>query len=674
MFLPEIKRAKSLITIMILPVILVVITTGCSVKKPQSPTWITTWEIPMTNKVFEISNLLDKIDSTNIVYDAQGNPGFNITQNFDTIMVGNSLSVNGISVGIHDSIGVVNIDAPADANATTNLGDLLPVSFGVVPPASFSFNQALPALDKFSWIEAQSGNMSLSFYNGLGVALDSFRVTLIDLADMHTVGVADYQGLANLETKTQSIDISGQRISNNIRMDFSGHCPGGVVVGSAPYLLNATMSFPATIAVTSARAEVPAFTKTQSQVSFLNDSTLVDSAIIASGSLQLNISNFTQLQFTVDIHSANFRYLGADLNVVRPVGPDSSVLVNIDLAGYQFLPLDSTTSQYVLVELTADIPGSAPSQYTINANDSLGVNVDLSQIDFSAVTGKVAPTVIAIAPIQQNIDIPNGLDQAQLTQAIFNLNLFNNSTVPANVDLTVSGNGKNISVSGLVEGKSTPLSAAAQTILSVPSSELSNFLNPPPAQITISGQAIINPDYGITTVTNNDFFYGEVEISSPFAMAILDTIGVDLDIQKTNIDSKSRPENFQETVKYGTFEANIENHLPLGTSLTVFIGIAGDSTLYTSDSTLVLGPYILAPGITDSLGRVAQSINSIISDSLGSDQLRIFDHDSVFIGQQIDLLPTDSIGILVTGTDYVRIIANTRIQLQLGDNMWNKGN
>ena len=278
--------------------------------------------------------------------------------------------------------------------------------------------------------------------------------------------------------------------------------------------------------------------------------------------------------------------------------------------------------------------------------------------------------MVTIDSVQQDVDIPEGLDQARLTRAQLNLNLYNNSMVPADVNLVISGGGNSINIGDRIAGKSSPSSPPQLTTLTVGSEDLYDFLNPPPSQITISGEAVMNPDYDIATITANDNFYGDFEIYSPFALALTDTISIDLDISDMTIDPDSRPNNFNDTFKYGAIDVEFDSHLPLGLSLTLYIGTVADSTLFIDPGTLVLGPYTLEPGITDNNGHVIESVISTIADSLDSAQLGIFDNDTLYFGQMINLLPTDSIGVQVLGDDYINIKTNARIQLQVGDNLW----
>jgi len=666
------SRIKLGACVMIIPSLVLFALSGCSVKKPESPSWITTWEVPISNKTYDISQLLEKLDDSLFVSDSLGNPAFAISQNIDTFAVDNNLTFNGTTIDFQDSMGTVDIAPPGSQYATTNVNDVLPVNLGVVAPSAFSYTQPLPAVSQFTWMDVQSGTLDLTFYNGLEVDLDTFVVTVIDQGDLHVVGVATYvNGLSYLETETQSIDLSGQSISNFFSMDFDGYTPGGVLINAGSQNLDATMSFPGNITVTAAQAETPAINIVKTVNTALSDSTMVVSSTIASGSIQFDITNDTQIPFTVLISSLNFQSGGNNLQVSRSVNPGTTSQAFVDLAGYDFTPTDSGGLQFVYVDFDADAPASAPGQNIINSSDSVVVNSTVSDIIFESITGQIKPTGIVIDSMQRTVDIPQGLDQARLTQAVLNLNLYNNSMVPADINLTLSGGGNSIDISGRVDGKSSPSAPARLTTITVGSQELSDFLNPPPQQMTIYGDAIMNPDFSLATITANDNLYGDFEIYSPFALAISDTISVDLDINDTSIDPDSRPDDFSTTFKYGAINVEFDSHLPLGLAMTLYVGLVGDSTLYSDPGTLVLGPYALEPGIVDGNGHVVESVISTISDSLDNNELSIFDNDTLYFGQIINLLPTDSLGVQVLGADYINIKSNARIQLQVGENLWN---
>jgi hypothetical protein len=293
------------------------------------------------------------------------------------------------------------------------------------------------------------------------------------------------------------------------------------------------------------------------------------------------------------------------------------------------------------------------------------VHIDISEITFQSVTGRVEPSTIDIDPVSQDISLPDGIDQAQMNQGYLTLTVENNSQIPAYLDMTIEGGGKRLFLDGDIAPKSNADDPPAITVLSLGPAETADFLNPPPPSMTFSGAGIMNPNYEIVTVRQNDMFTGRMNFSSTFSLTIRDTVAIEPEISVVSLDS--RPENMDDNLEFGSFHASMENHLPIGSLLTLYIGHRSDSSLYTDSTTLVLGPYHLPPAIVDSDGIVDESVSSTVSDSLDSIELDIFDNDSLFVGQKIELLPTGNEGATLTGNDYIGVRARARLQVLISD-------
>jgi hypothetical protein len=644
---------------------------GCSIRKPQMPSWDTTWDLPLINRTYGIAELLDKLNNSSISYDTSGNPGIDITKNLDTISVDNNLKINGMQLDLRDSVGSVEVQAPDDIYSNTLLSSIVDVGMGFVPPASFTFGQPLPTFTRFTWATIDSGAMSVTFFNNMEIDLDTLIVTVMDSADMHVVGViACDNGLRYLETETQTLDIAGQTISNTLLLQYHGHTPGGVLINAGPENLEATASFPGNLKVSAARAEVLEIVRTKSQIYNIEDSTKVNSSIISQGIIQFNILNQTELPFTITLHSANFIINGAEFQMTQPLTPNGQTQLSVNLAGYNFIPSNGDTNQTVLIDMVNHIPGSAPSQYTFRAADSLLVHIDISDIHFQTLTGRIEPSIQNINPIQANIDLPMGIDRSTLNRARMIFNFYNNSMVPANLNLTVEGGGKSIPISGRIAPKRSPDDPPQLTTLILGPEDLTEFLNPPPAEISMSGYALINPDYEIITITPNDGFYGDIEFVSPLAMVFGDTVSIFPGITHTDIDPNSRPKDFENTAKSGKFYGVLQNDLPLGIKISFYIGTESDSALYGNGSTLKLGPYLLSAAAVDSSGQVTTPVSSDFSDSLTTDELAVFNHDRIYIAEKVDIMPTDSNGVLISGLNSLKIRGMARMQLHVGDNIW----
>lgn len=660
-------RARVLTALFTLAIAANFVSTGCSIRKPQAPSWLTTWDIPLINRVMSITEILDHFESPNIIIDDNGNPGIEFRQNIDTVSVDDCLDLDGTSLDIRDSIGNLEIEPPDDVIAITFLDRFMPIHIGYVPPSPVTVDQPLERFDKYSWAVVEQGTMDLTFYNSLEVDLDTLIVTVIDSTDGHVLGVVEYDnGLAYLENETQSLDISGQTVSNSIILRYHGHTPGGVLINAGGQYLEVTASFSDSVTVSAAQSEIPEINMTKTGTYEIDDSTKVYSSLIAQGTLSFLVINGSELPFDVTLRSSNFAQNGQQFQAQRRLLAHSQSRFNIDLAGYTFVPDEGIELQTVTVDMINYVAPSAPDQHTFRSSDSLKAHIDVSEISFESLQGRIKPYSVDLDPVTQELDLPEGIDQVQLTRGYLTLSLINNSMIPAYVDLTISGGPESIYLSGEIAPKRSHDDPAMITTLTATPEQTSRFFNPAPNQITISASAVVNPDYQVAEVTRQDNFYGQMVFNSAFAFAIADTVSARPEISQLSLDS--RPDDFDNRLRYGKFDVTFENHLPVGTLLTFYLGLAGDSSLYTSQSTIKLGPYVVAPAQTDSTGHVILATLSSICDSLDNGKLELFDNDSLYLGQKIELLPTGLNGVTVIGSDYLGIRAGARLQIMIGDN------
>ncbi len=467
-----------------------------------------------------------------------------------------------------------------------------------------------------------------------------------------------------LETETGQLDISGQTLSNRILIGIQAHTPGGVLINAGPQTFECTMSFPEIITVSAARARIREFTRTQTGLYEIEDSTRIYSAVVDSGTLNLRISNRTEMPFDVHLHSSNFRLNNSDFSVSRILHPRDSSDVAIDLTGYIFVPDDTHPNQSVTVDMFNTVNDSSSQEYTFRSSDSLIVRADISEISFESLNGRIRPTAVNINPVIRDLDLPDGMNQTRLPHASLRLTISNNSMIPAFADMIVSGGGRDVHFRGPVSGKMLPDDPPAVTNLIPDQEELAAFLDPPPENMLISGQGIINPEYAVVSVRENDSFSGELVFQTALSFVIGDTVDIRPDVSQIPLDS--RPDGIGKKFSYGSFEATLVNALPVGVLLSFYVGYHSDSTLLSDPATAILGPYYLASAGTDSSGYVLDPVVSDISDSLDSRTLEMLQSDSLFFGERVQLLPTSPSGVTLTSTDNIRVAARATVEMLVG--------
>jgi hypothetical protein len=640
---------------------------ACSIKKPQAPSWYSDWSLPIMSRRIDMVEILSRFDETNVYFDSAGNPGIDISQLIDTVSIRDQLTINSARLDMKDSLGTIEMEPPAGAQSIIMLNQLLQPIMGYIPPGGFNYSQQLETLERFNWAMIERGQMRLTVLNALEVDLDTVIVTVIDASDSHVIGIVVFEGgIRYLDSRTGEIDLAGQRISNTIQLAYHGHTPGGPLVNISGQYLQASMSFPSTLTISAAQAEIPQITRTKKDLYEIEDSTEVQLAVVSSGQLAFDVFNDTDLPCSVIIHSPNFRLREIDFNLTGQLAAHSRRSFTVDMAGYSFVPQGAETPQQVEVEMINTISASAPVRHIFHASDSLSLYLDVSEIEFQSLTGRIKPTHVDIDPVTRAMDLPDGIDQSRLTHASLAIAIVNNSMVPASLDLRVAGGGKLINLAGIVTPKDSPSSLPLTTIFAATPEQTLDFFDPPPDEIVIYGVGVINPDYRLASLTRNDYFAGELTILTPFAMAIDDTISFSPEILNVHIDD-SRPDNISDRVFNASLRAVLENRLPLGTRVTLFVGVKGDSSLYADTSAFVMGPYSVGPAEIGPSGEAVQPSTSMVSDSINSSRLWLFENDSVFVGQIIEIFPTDTMGININGSDYLGVRANASMRIRIGD-------
>lgn len=646
---------------------------GCSIKKPESPRWETTWDLPLVNKSYALSDILEQIDDSLINLDSLGNPYFEINENLDTVLVENNLRVQGENTNYIQYLGTVNINPPE-----TQVINLTKASFGLppgvpwIPAASFDHYEFMQPLEGFSWALIQDGQMDLTISNDLGVDLDTLIVTLYNQCDLsRPLGVAYFEnGLSQGQTTTRSFDLSGDSVTNDLVYLMHGAVPASFVAGGTDTMLS-TCSFPNEIVISAGQSEVPDLSRDLSRIITMGDSSLITQAVIDSGYIDIRVTNGLSIPIDMIIRMPNFTKGLDTLAIARDLPALGTVSQQVNLYDYAFRPSGTEKPQAIEVLAAATIAASAPDERSYKNTDSIQIEINISNVILRSVSGQVKPTSIDIDTIYSDVDIPDEINQAQLTHAILNLTVYNNSTADADLNLSINNQNftNNLGLSGRIYGKLNSYSPPRATVLTLGSEELAAFLNPPPERIAITGQAVFNPDGEIVTITSSDYFFGQVNITSPLAFSLNDTIKVELDINESDINEGDMP-NLHETFGYGKISATLTNHLPVGAGVSLYVSTRSDSTIFDDPNALVIGPFTLNSAVTDNDGFAIEPVISVFEDSLDSQEILIFDNDKVYIAPKVVLMPTGSGGSYIQGSNFIGIRATARITINAGDNLW----
>ena len=620
----------------------------CSIKKPESPTWTTNLTVPLVNRTYEMPEIIDKIDQPGLEMDSSGEIFFSYSDEIDTVRVDENMAISDITTSIDEALGAVTITPEAPAPFTVALSEIITPVGNNIPPCSFDVSNNLPAIEDYNWATFSSGGMYIIINNDLGVDLDTVRIELLDIINsisLTPTPVSFPGGIAVGDHDSAYVDLSGKTASNTLQLQIHCHTLGGTVLTLADKSMASAASF-APISVLEAEAIIPEIVKDLTTGIIIDDGNTIISADLESGTVALSLSNGTEFDANVDLILPDFNQAGVPLMRHLQVAGNSSDEVSIDLTGYSFEPLDMTHPQQVSCSILAVIDSTAPEMVIINASDNFHFAADISNLTFSSLTGILEPTEAAFDSVDLELDLPKGFDSLQLVNAELVLEIENTAELDGILDITVTGN--NGQVVHYLED--IPAGSVAEPGYAViVDTNLAEFLNPVPSQIIVDGAASFGDGVTTGTIHAEDYVTARVAISSPLEV-VIGTTTFDGDLSSEEIDQDDI-DLITEHVVEATFTSNIINHLPLGTTVEVYL--SGDSTTIYDNPQVVIGPISVDAGTVGPDGTVIEPTSSVNIEVLDSDEIKVLENPILYTTQVITLNGSGGQPVKISGADYI---------------------
>ena len=633
----------------------------CSVKKPEAPSWNTQFTVPVVNRTFYMGELLDRLDQEGVGIDSLGGVTFSVTRDIDTVTLGQDvLSTDDLFYSIAESLGSVEIDAPQTTPLTVSLAAIsglatgLPGDSAVVVPIDFTVNNAVPTVTTFSQATVDTGGVLAVVENSLGIDLDTVIVQVWDVTNSRYIATDTFLNpIVDGATDSLVLPLDGETVSNELRLDTYCYTPGGVVEAASTRYISTEIGFASALTVSSAVAEVPALNRNYTQPVALGEAQQVDSASMASGTLILVIANETNLSADLDIAIPDFVQGGTPLTISRSVPPQQTVNVNVDLAGYTLIPTDVTVPQQLSMDVTADIPGTAPQQIVIDQSDRFTISASLSGLTFGSISGVLDNEATEFNLTQEGIDVPQGFDSLEFTNVQVSLDIDNHFDLPGYLDILLTGdNGRTLNITGNVLPD-------AMTTISRGDAAVAQFLSPIPSNIEVTGTTTFGDGVYHSTITADDFVSGQVRIYAPLEVIIHEAV-IETDLEKEEID-QANITDITDHVQEARFIYNITNRLPVGAHVNIYL--SGDSaTLYTNpqlviDSLFVTAAPFDASGLaTDVASTGEQQIY------LTNEDIRVLENEVLYIGQEIVLESSGGQIVKLSQDDYLNVVARIEVE------------
>ncbi len=629
----------------------------CSLRKPTSPTWETDLTVPLICKTYDMDTIIDEADEPSLYVDSLGQLRFLKEVELDTTKMEELLTFSAMSYEIKGKVGILKIDTPEPQETEFALSQVYQGEVGLVPPFSFALTRELDSISNFSTAVLDQGKANILAENHLGVELDWLKIEIIDDYSSQVIEAVIFpEGLGDGAVDTQEVDLSGKTVSNRVSYAIQAHTPGGTILSLSGKYLKLAFSFCDSLFVREALAQIPEIHLEEAETFEIPTDDLVQRALIKTGSLTLDISNHTNLSSDLEIRAPAFSDQGLPLSVNKFVLPGDQVSVEIPLEGYLLLP---ESGRELSVHLKAVTERTGTEKVWVCWSDSITVEARLSQLYFREVTEIVQPTLVEITTIQKEIDLPQGFDAAHLPAASLSLEIVNGVSLPGDLNLQIKGDaGQDLTLSAQVEA-GTPSDPSRSTIIE---SDLTQFLNPIPSQITVDGDVGFGDGVTSTTITQEDFVVGKIIISSPLEL-ILDSTQIRIDQGEDSLGEDER-EIVQERLKDTRMVSKFENHLPLSARVELYLKTTPE--VYTGPD-LLIGPVELISGETDEAGNVIRPTFSQDVVQLDKEKLRIFESVPFYIGGKIFLPGTDGKKVKFKVSDYIKISSYLEVKVTAGE-------
>ena len=470
---------------------------GCALDIPDPdklPVWSTTLEVPIIETTIDLDEFLkDSLISTYPV--GEGGDSifvFNKTIELDSVEVGDKLKIDPIEKSFvqfasavtvdssttsftigYDSVGLDDITELIDAEIglieLDNIGaeETDPISFADVMPTTLVTvietaivaaggsaevvvdtvalvpQQKSVSFDSFTSAVLNSGYLDVTITNNLFIPLGA--PIYVDIKN--NIGAQIFQltwatEIAAGDSATVTQDVSGMTLPGSMLVEVSGTSNGSqgqqVAVTTADLSSTFTVGLAARgFQVTQASAVVPAQSITDTSSIVLDPSeTVVEEAVMSKGNLEITVTNNLPLTGTVRLTIPSL-YFGSPDSTFKQnfeLVTGTFTVPTVDMAGWT-MAMDFA-DQYLDYHYLINTADTDPNSVTISQTDNVELDLGITDIYFTAVTGQIeSQTIIEGGGI--NIESESQIQSATISDGQMELVISNNIGGAADVQLTV---------------------------------------------------------------------------------------------------------------------------------------------------------------------------------------------------------------------------------------------
>ena len=587
--------------LIIVPIIAMVIFGGCTVKQPGTPKWNIEMTIPIADKTYPLSDIIDDSTNTWAQDDSLGNwvsmSGdslfINYADSIERVVNNDSLVADAVNQVAQSLVGDLVVTAPGTESTIFLVEEIDPtIQPGFYPVPAFDITpdtSSLAPYTEFDWVllvskiaggEAvpDTNEVTITLTNNLPFPIENMTIDLYGKDPDALLYSAFFSGLidpgeSRVITDTLSTSTA---LDNEMYIDINGHSPG---TGITPVNITANDNLNigvdlSPLAVQEAAAHISSQSfDTLSYFSLESEDEII-SATIKDAYIDYTIVNNTGLYNLITFTIPDFvNAAGEPFTDNLSIAPGATYdTLHVSLTDYVLTTLNNQIYASVVVNIidsnnpsyypagTFAVVGAAQSvdvDFQIyNDNDPIGnpeqkFTFKSFEANLVTKTNEIDPTTLEVG------EMPAGLDSLSVAQAILDLNLTSTIgvSVPFEIELFAYRDG--LQKASLYKQTIIQAGAMSEPVTTIVSfDDAADLINAFPDSIQITGRYHIGGHIYLEDVNfNGAYVEGFYYLHAPFSLGVGET---SLQPQLTTLDN-----GFDNKLLEATLTINLESHFPL---------------------------------------------------------------------------------------------------------------
>lgn len=655
--------------------------------EPVAPSWDTNLSLPLVNRVYTLSEIVQK-DTSLLHVGTGGQIIYSTSVQASPTYVGELITVALRDTSLRVKFGTFNVDvAPIDIPIPL---PWLPQGATVpIPDTTVSVADLQDTIGTFQRVTFESGSISLTLQNNLPIAM--LVVNPFRLIDSHGSIVATFtypDTIAPNSSQTASDNLAGKVLENIVRItDISLHALGSQTPVPIPFgtLFSAHLATNNLKAQQAVSASIPPQRLSDNDTTHvtIDDSTLVQELHIKKGELNLAFTNPVDLdimfkyRLTQLLRRNGNSYVPYEDSISLPAYGNGSQVV--DLADAKILSQSQQLIRSLEIISSVILPTGSTHAVTVNDTDKVLVNIrrDSTIVADSAIA-VLKPTWVninTVVPVDFG-DLPTRFS-GQVSIPAASLALWTTSTINFPMDLDIR-----IGARKSAAGDSAFLSMPVSQKRVVSGSDLvlfdqgdvgvflSQFAGRLPNELRIEGKTLVNPPdaynptpAGVGSIGSNSSLRGRADLEIPLMMGIVNgTYHDTLALGDTTADGRKDYTIDKERindVSSGSIVIELKNAMPIQVGFTLrLLDIDKLSLLRVPQSGSEL---LVSAAAVDGEGNVTVPANSTVSFHLNGDEVRQFNPAEYLTYALSIVTPPGAPAVRFKTSDYVQVRAWSRL-------------